>query len=595
MKSQKQFISLHRNEDGSVLLMVLAVAAVLGVVVGVGASRVFANHTYYSNMRTLSTRNALNSNINKYINLPATFRTSIDPSLPAGTNTALRNCVLGGATCSATSQPVSLYYPVSGGGIQQLSGSAATPAYFDIQGNLCTAAQAKACPFQVVTSFTPSCGGAGSCSQATSISVNYVLTTTAMANSTFPLAAVNETSPGVSIAEIMPPSATVSNSNVNNSINIGSGGSNNSATVILNAIVTAGITDPAMVSTLTSSLAGNAGNAGAIVSAIVGAGITDTTIAGELASAGLTSVELDTVFSQMAGVSQGWVSSQTIQNIATAISGISNQAVQVGLANGWVQDASDAQTIANAVEASTSNSTLQEALAQSWVNNSSWGSSIVSAISGVSDPNVQAALAAAQITNPGQATAIASAIQGSGIDTSDPSNTGILQAIAGAAFTNSTQAAELASSGVTGTWNGYSVASNSDLTSDTTLKNTIISGGVTNSSVAQTIITDGITSAAVATVINNMGITNTQEASQIAATAATQGATQTWQVWTIAQNIDAQYNPPVTTTTTSSTSGTSVASNSGGGNSGSGGSDSTNTNSSSNLKTCTSGCGINSM
>ena len=112
----KKAVSVSIDQNGSAVLLVIALSVALGAAIGLASATSQGTHQLFVKDRAALSRNALASQVASYAVLPATFRSSVNPNLPTGTNPALANCIFGASatSCQAGEQPVNLYFPLNG-------------------------------------------------------------------------------------------------------------------------------------------------------------------------------------------------------------------------------------------------------------------------------------------------------------------------------------------------------------------------------------------------------------------------------------------------------------------------------------------------
>lgn len=148
---------MYQNERGSIPIILMV--AFIGLAVTMHAmesGRVSAVRTLIESSQLRVAREAIISQITVNATVPGVFRASLDPSL-GDVNLVLRNCILTAACDGTTEYPVSLYIPSETGQLVRFSGgSSATPALYNLDGNLCASDVQEAtgaCPFQVYSTF----------------------------------------------------------------------------------------------------------------------------------------------------------------------------------------------------------------------------------------------------------------------------------------------------------------------------------------------------------------------------------------------------------------------------------------------------------
>lgn len=176
------------SQDGSAVLMMMALLGAFGILVEMSPNQLHDSHGILLNSRVVDARNALVYQVNRYASMPTTLRQALSLSLPGNPNAALSSCVFGTgpAPCPAgIEQPVTLYLPVNEASPQLLSSpigvlNGPAVARFDLDGEPCSSPVASfSCPFLVSSTFTATCpGGASSCSTAQSLVIHYEVVTT---------------------------------------------------------------------------------------------------------------------------------------------------------------------------------------------------------------------------------------------------------------------------------------------------------------------------------------------------------------------------------------------------------------------------------
>lgn len=210
------------NNRGTAILLTLPLLVVILVAVQISLTRAISFRDTINHFRSVGVRDSLVTNISAYAALGSTFRSSLHPSLPSGTNSELQNCVFGtGASpCpAAIEMPLTLYAPLSASapstapnfkiisGPFPLAGGTSKPALYNANGVLCDATAEAAvthCPFEVYTSFSAYCaGGAASCIKAESLTVRYFIRNISK-SSILQLAAVDKFAPSILVSKILP-------------------------------------------------------------------------------------------------------------------------------------------------------------------------------------------------------------------------------------------------------------------------------------------------------------------------------------------------------------------------------------------------------
>lgn len=271
MNSPKHVFENLKSTQGHSIFTTLSMIVVTLTVVQVSLHQTLSTYNNIKNSRIVGARDALAGNIDTYVSLGSTFRSSMHPSLPENVNQELKNCILGtgGTPCLAETEiPLTLYYPISSAdstpttALQILSGPGATgnaeaqPVFYDDRGRLCTQGSDANCQFfQVSTTFIAHCaGGTATCTTAESLSVRYTINKMSNGLIRLPLASVDKTSSPVSRVDILPASASSAANNIAvsliSSVEISDG---LSLEDVKNAVLAGGITDPDELNAVTNT------------------------------------------------------------------------------------------------------------------------------------------------------------------------------------------------------------------------------------------------------------------------------------------------------------------------------------------------------
>ncbi|WP_413290228.1 hypothetical protein [Bdellovibrio sp. HCB337] len=461
--SKLALINKIESSKGHVMILTLGVLVTLGVVMPLGLGQLTQSNQTYKSFRVVGARDSLVNQVRRYSSIGSTFRASLDPSLPTGTNSALNSCIFGGLVpCQGgVEQPISLYYPVTSEtgvkSLKVLAGSGphgsipAQPAFYNLKGAPCAEDIKVAdmnCPFEVFANFVATCtGGAASCVTAESISVRYTVRVAPSLSgislgtslNTLSLASVSQAAPAVTREQILPGSTDSTSGNVMVTIlviedaepppdvatrpvidpaiiaAVQAGGVRDSKIISMLALAfqAAGFTDPAFITSVTQAGIrqwddSDKGDFTRIISAIAGAGITDVESASLIAKAGITSpswaqivVQSGITNAYLAGELQGAGIKTPVQLAAVvgAVVGVGNAQIAASIAKNGVTDASIANSIWSAVS-SLGHYDIAETIIDGGVIDPVKITSIIKAVSGIPNEEVAEELAERGVTDP---------------------------------------------------------------------------------------------------------------------------------------------------------------------------------------------------
>lgn len=444
------------GQQGSVVTLILGILLMVGTLANVAISTSGDINSTLKDYRISSARQTLASHLNAYASIGSTFRSSLSPSLPYGTNQALYNCIIGGGSSSCMAggieHPVTLYYPTisTSGTFQILAGAGPAdanggrPARYDVTGAPCAetvSVATVACPFEVFATFVATCaGGARSCAAAESIAVRYVVRISPSllsleGSKDLPiLAPIDQVAPSIARNRILPSSVESASSNVMVSVltvttpvTVSTTGTTGTTTVQTQPVAPAPVPDPAIVAAIQSGGVKKQSVINTMAIALASAGFTDPAFITAVTKAGLTqwsgsSSKYTKIISALGAAGITDVKSASLVVAAgitlpdwarlVADSNVSN-AVLAGQLQGSTKIKSPAvlASVVSVIEKLPQNTVTLE-IGKAGITDSEVVNKMWSALSTVDNKDVAIQIVKTGVTDPAQITAIAAAVSG---------------------------------------------------------------------------------------------------------------------------------------------------------------------------------------